>query len=66
MLAFYLYLITLKANLRTVLDIKKVRASQMVVAFLYTGPNSPSIDLDFNRRVVRALWIKTPASLEQP
>src|SRR5437773_313563 len=51
MLAFYLYLITLKANLRMVLDIKKVRAPQMVVAFLYSGPNVPGINLHFNRRV---------------
>src|SRR2546425_8361659 len=30
----------------------------MVVAFLHSGPNFPSIDLDFNQRVARALGIK--------
>src|SRR2546430_4705647 len=58
MLAFCLDLIALEGYLGMVLDIKKVRAPQMVIAFLYSGPNVPSIDLHVNRRVARALRIK--------
>src|SRR6266498_3923146 len=41
-----------------VLDIEKVRAAQMVVAFLYAGPNVPRIDLYLDRRIARVLRIK--------
>src|SRR5437879_430585 len=58
MLAVYLDLIALEGNLGMVLDIKKVRAPQMIIAFLYSGPDVPGINLHLNRRVVRILRIK--------
>jgi hypothetical protein len=58
MLAVYLHLIAFDGNFRVMFHIKKVRASQMVVAFLYAGPDVPGINLHLNRRVARVLWIK--------
>src|SRR2546422_7550088 len=58
MLAFCLDLIALEGDLGMMLYIKKVRAPQMIVAFLHSGPNVPGINPHFDRRVARVLWIK--------
>src|SRR5207237_3419670 len=57
-LAFELNLIARKGDLRIMVHIKKVCASQVVVTLFHSRPDSPDINLYCDGRIARAIWIK--------